>query len=117
WRVRWPSKEQRRSAPATKSLPPISFFVPGAAPAPKATRPAPVIGSAARPPSRLAAPSVVMRPTYCVASVRTTTDRFVGRRRRLMAPSVTASAHTALPELRADQPYRHPREEAALTRN
>ena len=67
------------SAPATKSLLPISFFALGAAPPPKATRPAPVIGFGARCPSRLAAPSVVMPPTYCMASIRATIDRFAGR--------------------------------------
>jgi hypothetical protein len=78
-RLPWPSKEERLSALATKSLPPISFFALGAAPPPKATRPAPVIGSAARCRSGLAASSVVMPPTYCVTSIKATTDRFAGR--------------------------------------
>jgi hypothetical protein len=59
------------------------FLRAGRSAAPKATRPAPVIGCAARCPSRLTAPSAVMQPTHCVASIRAcvasiraTNDRF-----------------------------------------
>jgi hypothetical protein len=70
----WPSKEQRLSAAATRPRQRISFFVPGAALPRRATRIAPVRGSAGPHLSPLAKGLVAMQPAYCAASAKTAVD-------------------------------------------